>query len=411
MSAFCHPRNTAIPGLPFHLRTPAGAAFLGHPASGTWTLGLGSAQTAPLAPDVSPAALQAALEAIPSIGSGRVSVGGDGFPEGAYEVTLDADLSEAGPLAAHEDFPGFRGRIAVAVVAEGMPGANTRYRLTVSGIGSFALSHGADGALFSVAATIEQVRFSLENMEGIGAGNVEVSGGPLGTAPMFITFQGALRCQPVAIEGDFSPLEGSAELVCVQEGYAGRGAVQSIELEFDAPSALIVKDGQAPAPLAGVPVRQGGGLWTVDVTAAEMDASAVGLLFTIPGAVPVHFAILTSVAEGDASFTASDRARLAAIFDKLPAAAYLRGTAEADGGLADAELAQIADSVLSRDVSHVEAAAGLHSLCYTVLAMSGSNTTAHPGRLTVYRTDGVTEFARKTIATTSAAAAITGVGG
>jgi hypothetical protein len=84
-------------------------------------------------------------------------------------------------------------------------------------------------------------------------------------------------------------------------------------------------------------------------------------------------------------------------------------TGDYPGGLTADQLNAIADAVLSRDVSQVEANAAEHSLCYTVLVMSESNTTAHAGKLTVYRTDGTTEFVRKTIASAGGAAAITGV--
>jgi chorismate mutase len=69
----------------------------------------------------------------------------------------------------------------------------------------------------------------------------------------------------------------------------------------------------------------------------------------------------------------------------------------------------VADAILQRDVSGVEATAPEHSLCFVVLAMSESNTTAHANRLTVFRSDGSTEFVQKTITTNSAADPITGV--
>jgi len=59
----------------------------------------------------------------------------------------------------------------------------------------------------------------------------------------------------------------------------------------------------------------------------------------------------------------------------------------------------VADAVLGRSVEHVEAGAGPHSLCYSVLLMSAADRTAHAGFVTVYRTDGVTEFCRKALDT------------
>jgi hypothetical protein len=78
--------------------------------------------------------------------------------------------------------------------------------------------------------------------------------------------------------------------------------------------------------------------------------------------------------------------------------------------LASAERNAIADAVLSRDVAAVEATAGEHSLCYLVLAAGESNTVDHAGFLTVYRTDGETEFCQKALTSSLAAQAITGIG-
>jgi hypothetical protein len=77
--------------------------------------------------------------------------------------------------------------------------------------------------------------------------------------------------------------------------------------------------------------------------------------------------------------------------------------------LSSAQRTAIADAVLSRSASSVEATAGEHSLCYVILAMSESNTTSHAGKLTVFRTDGVTEFVEKSLTSLSGAAPITGV--
>ena len=77
--------------------------------------------------------------------------------------------------------------------------------------------------------------------------------------------------------------------------------------------------------------------------------------------------------------------------------------------LSDDERNAIADAVLSRSVTNVENDAPVNSLCYVVLALDNANTTAHPGKLTVFRTDG-SEFAQRTITSQSGADPITGVG-
>jgi hypothetical protein len=73
---------------------------------------------------------------------------------------------------------------------------------------------------------------------------------------------------------------------------------------------------------------------------------------------------------------------------------------------------QIADAVLARNVSNVEAAAPRTSLATLVLATTNkANTKAHAGQFTVYRTDGATEHAQIAISTDPNAAPIDGIGG
>ncbi len=69
----------------------------------------------------------------------------------------------------------------------------------------------------------------------------------------------------------------------------------------------------------------------------------------------------------------------------------------------------IADAILVRDVDNVEATAPEHSLCTTILAGLESDTTTNPGKLTIFRTDGVTEHFQKTIASSPTAEVITGI--
>lgn len=69
----------------------------------------------------------------------------------------------------------------------------------------------------------------------------------------------------------------------------------------------------------------------------------------------------------------------------------------------------IADAVLLRDASNVEGTASDHSLCYVILATSEADTTTNPGKLTVFRTNGITEFTQKTITSSAAADLLTKV--
>jgi hypothetical protein len=78
--------------------------------------------------------------------------------------------------------------------------------------------------------------------------------------------------------------------------------------------------------------------------------------------------------------------------------------------MAVAERNALADAILLRDVAFVEDSAAVDSLCYVVLAMAHSNTFDHTNTLTVFKTDGMREFVRKSVQIDPSAAAIAGIG-
>ncbi len=90
----------------------------------------------------------------------------------------------------------------------------------------------------------------------------------------------------------------------------------------------------------------------------------------------------------------------------ITAASIATGAIDADSLAADAGT-EIADAVLSRNVSNVEATAGEHTLCTVVLGMLENEVSGTT--LTIYRTDGTTPHATKTLTTDPAAEPITGV--
>jgi hypothetical protein len=66
-------------------------------------------------------------------------------------------------------------------------------------------------------------------------------------------------------------------------------------------SAFVKKDGGAQAAATNTAMAAGNGEWCIDITAGEMDADIVGLLFTHSLAIPAHFTIAT-VVEPSGSF-------------------------------------------------------------------------------------------------------------
>ncbi len=78
--------------------------------------------------------------------------------------------------------------------------------------------------------------------------------------------------------------------------------------------------------------------------------------------------------------------------------------------LLTSERAALAAALLTADVAGViEAGAAAHSLCYLILAASQFSTERTPGKLSVFRADGQTVFAEKTIHSQSSTQVITGM--
>ena len=63
----------------------------------------------------------------------------------------------------------------------------------------------------------------------------------------------------------------------------------------------ITKDGGTQASIAGSIAEEGNGQYSVDLTAAEMNAAVIGLMFTHSSAVPVQFTIKTLGSPADTS--------------------------------------------------------------------------------------------------------------
>lgn len=104
-------------------------------------------------------------------------------------------------------------------------GANEVQRLTITGAaGNYSLDFNSQvtGSLpFNASAATVQA--ALEGLSNIGAGNVSCSGGPGGTAPIDITFQGslALANQNQIIFGLVDPGLAASTLTTLTNGAAG----------------------------------------------------------------------------------------------------------------------------------------------------------------------------------------------
>lgn len=168
-------------------------------------------------------------------------------------------------------------------------------------------------------------------------------------------------------------------------------------------TATISKDGGPPAASSDVnPTEVGGGLYAFDLSQAETNCDLMALVAT---SATAHVRIDPVVAYTPAGAIPMAPAGASGGLPTVNSQNYVAGAL----ALGVAERGALADTILGRDVSTVQNSAGDHSLCYVILAMSEANTVDHPNMLTVYKTDGVTEFARKGLRTLAGADPITGV--
>jgi len=154
----------------------------------------------------------------------------------------------------------------------------------------------------------------------------------------------------------------------------------------------------------------------VDTTAVDFTTDDRSKLTDIHNKLPAA----TPLQDGDGAFKVVDKqngadlataAALGTPAGGHTVAADVAALAAAVGTLTAAEREALADALLARDVSHAEAAASRCSLATVILAATNkANTIDNPGRLTIYRTDGVTSHVQIPISTDPSASPIDGVG-
>lgn len=90
--------------------------------------------------------------------------------------------------------------------------------------GTFTLTYSAQTtSAIAYNATAAQIQTALEGLSNIDPGEVRVTGGPVNSAPVFITFTGALGNQPITMTASFAsitPAPGTSAATSVQTGVA-----------------------------------------------------------------------------------------------------------------------------------------------------------------------------------------------
>ena len=237
----------------------------GNPSlGGTFSLSFGGETTLPL-PSNSPASqVESALEDLPGIGEGNVSVSGS--PGGPYDVALTgtAALSSAPPISA--DASGLTGGVELDVVeTTAGNGTNEVQRISapIASGGTFRLSFD-NGSITRTTgdlpfdATVGEVQSALESLTSIGGPqNVIVSGTNGG--PWEVEFTGDLAAQEqveLSVDGsglvfDVTPPAATE----VQSGGGGNNELQSLSspVASGGTFTLTFNDGGTARTTAGIP--------------------------------------------------------------------------------------------------------------------------------------------------------------
>jgi hypothetical protein len=183
---------------------------------GTFTLTFESATTDAIAYNASAAAVQAALEALSTIGTGNVAVTGNAG--GPWTVTFQNDLGGTDVAQMTADGTNLEGEgatVSVSTTTEGTLGVNEQQSVTLHNAagGTFILSfenEETDPIAYNAAAA--DVEAALSALSTIGSGNVAVTGEAGG--PWTVTFQGDLASTDVdLLVGDKNTLVGGSTAI------------------------------------------------------------------------------------------------------------------------------------------------------------------------------------------------------
>jgi hypothetical protein len=245
-------------------------------SAGLFKLGFGPDTTPELPFNASAAEVQSALQALPSIGAGNVTVtGGPGDLSGShpYLATFGGELAAtdvegiAVQSGAGKNALSSPHSATITTTQEGGGGFNEAQGIAVAATGgqyklAFGPDTSADIAFNAPAATVAS---SLEALPSIGAGNVVVSGGPgdaTGSHPYVVHFVGALanaNVSQLSAPSGTTPLSGTTELgaqTTVPGGVSSESLLVAARLEGLAPSTtyhyrVIADNGNSAGPQFG----------------------------------------------------------------------------------------------------------------------------------------------------------------
>lgn len=229
------------------------------PEAGDYTLTFDGEETGAIAWDDNAAAIQAALEALPNIGSGNVEVTGSG----PFDVEFIGDLADANQpeLTANSSLKQAADTIGISTLQAGSDDVNEVQTILTTGctpeVGGFeingqAVTVGEGGLVTNLAAAMDAAH---------GSGNTSVSGNE-------VTFLGSLAGQNIAeMTISNNTTDGTPSVTTDQQGGAGQHHIFSVTLS-DAPT-----EGRLGAGDGG---GQLGDYWDFDDDAAAVETSLEG---------------------------------------------------------------------------------------------------------------------------------------
>jgi len=173
----------------------------GTPSSGSYTLTFEGETTAAIAWDATEAEVQAALQALATIGDGNVRVTGEDLSDGSLNIRFLRDLGDTNVSQITVDDSSLGGAtLAASTVVEGS--LNEIQQLAASGdvtSGVFTLTfEGEETAPIAYDADAATIKAALEALNSIPAGSVNVAGDGIPSSPTVIEFTGALGAQNVS---------------------------------------------------------------------------------------------------------------------------------------------------------------------------------------------------------------------
>ena len=207
------------------------------PGTGTFTLTFGGQTTDDLDWNATAAETESRLEALSTVGTGNIEVSEGPINVRDLRVKFTGSLGnqDVSAMTATSSLNQTVPLLRVTTTTQGVESQNERKVISAINVtdGTFTTTYSAvTSAAIDVDATASEVQGALEAVSTIGVGNVEVTGGPITSEPIYIEFKDGLGAQNI---GAITLGTGG-----IQNGGWVSGASQLIYADVEVPSSLNV---------------------------------------------------------------------------------------------------------------------------------------------------------------------------